>query len=60
VQTRLARRAAARIAEEHLFQRISFSPGSLMDDVKPPSVVAGPKPADAGADTPAAAAPDPK
>jgi hypothetical protein len=43
---------------EHIVQRISFPPGSLMDDVKP-SVVAE-KPAEGGADKPAAPAPDPK
>ncbi|MGO9837610.1 MAG: hypothetical protein ACLP1X_25760 [Polyangiaceae bacterium] len=37
---------------EHMVQRISFSPGSLMDDVKPPSVAAEPKPADAPAAPP--------
>jgi hypothetical protein len=47
-------------AFEHLLQRISFAPGSLMDDVKAPSVVAGAKPVEAGADAPAAVAPDPK
>jgi hypothetical protein len=47
-------------AFEHLLQRISFAPGSLMDDVKAPSVVAGSKPVEAGADAPAAVAPDPK
>jgi hypothetical protein len=37
---------------EHIIRRISFSPGSLMDDVKPPSVAAETKPADAAAAPP--------